>query len=94
MDTSLFLFRNKIKKKPHIENMIKKQEQIILDENGIIPLIQGGLGNQIFIIAAAYTVHRYLRCQLYILNNPPTKHNFLKNYYNRLWQNRLLRVYN
>ena len=85
MDTSLFLLSNKIKLKPKILQYKKEEikEQVTLDENGIIPLLQGGLGNQIFIIAAAFTVHKYLKCQLYILNNPPSKHNFLNNDYNK-----------
>ena len=77
-----FLLSNKIKNKPFREKKIEREIKI-LDENGIIPLMKGGLGNQIFIIAAAFTVHKYLKCNLFILNNPPSKHNFLNNDYNK-----------
>lgn len=53
-------------------------------DGGIIPNFVGGLGNQIFILAAAYVVHREKNYQLYILNNPifNNKHNKYKNNYN------------
>jgi len=80
---TLFLASNITKYKPPPPIIEKtKQLQPILDKNGIIPFLKGGLGNQMFIIASAYSVHRYLNCELYILNNPPSKHNHLKNNYN------------
>jgi len=46
-------------------------------EKGFIPCVVGGLGNQMFIIAAAYACHRYSKAPLYILQNPVSnnKHN-------------------
>ena len=44
-------------------------------EKGVIPLVKGGLGNQMFIMAAAYAVHKKVNIPLYILKNPPSKHN-------------------
>ena len=38
-------------------------------EKGIIPLPQGGLGNQIFINIAGYVMSEYLNCPLYLFNN-------------------------
>jgi hypothetical protein len=37
--------------------------------DGVIPIVQGGLGNQLFTIAAAYAVHRTKGIPLYILKN-------------------------
>lgn len=53
-------------------------------KDGIIPNFIGGLGNQIFILAAAYIVHRIKNYPLYILNNPKSnnKHNKYNNNYN------------
>jgi len=45
-----------------------------LNTPGIIPIPIGGLGNQMFIIAAAYTVHKTISAPLYILNHN-TKYN-------------------
>lgn len=47
---------------------------------GIIPSVMGGLGNQIFITAAAYVVSKLQDCPLYILYNP--KHHNKHNYHN------------
>jgi len=81
------LTKNKIKYKyKEIQKSIRNNDSVINqieDENGIFPIVQGGLGNQIFIIVAGYIVSRNLRCKLYILNNPSSKHNFLKNDYNK-----------
>jgi hypothetical protein len=44
-------------------------------EKGVAPLVKGGLGNQMFIIAAAYAVHKASKMPLYIFKNPPSKHN-------------------
>lgn len=89
MNTSHYylLKKNKIKYKPE---EFKKPEEFIkpinynsIENGGIIPLVTGGLGNQIFIIVAAYIVSRNLNCKLYVLNNPESKHNFLRNNYNK-----------
>jgi len=46
-------------------------------EKGFIPCVLGGLGNQMFIIAAAYACHRHSNAPLYIPKNPVSnnKHN-------------------
>ena len=46
----------------------KNEKNIFLYKNGIFPILQGGLGNQIFIIVAAYCTHRTLNCNLYIFH--------------------------
>lgn len=53
-------------------------------KDGIIPNFVGGLGNQIFILVAAYLVHKIKKYPLYILNNPRSnnKHNKYENNYN------------
>ena len=51
-------------------------------EKGIIPLVKGGLGNQMFIVAAAYVAHKETGAPLYILQNPPNKHNKKNHDYN------------
>lgn len=48
-----------------------------LRQDGIIPLPEGGLGNQIFIYMAGYVSSEHLKCPLYILNNNPTHHSNL-----------------
>ena len=48
-------------------------------EKGVIPNIQGGLGNQMFMVAASYVVHKTSGVPLYILETPPNVHN-IKNY--------------
>jgi hypothetical protein len=53
-------------------------------ENGIIPIVIGGLGNQLFIVAAAYVAHKETGLPLYILQNPPNFHNMKKHDYNQL----------
>ena len=55
-------------------------------EKGLIPLPEGGLGNQIFIYMAAYISSEYLKCPLYILNNNPTHHSY-KNYNKTIFKN-------
>lgn len=57
-----------------------------LTEKGLIPLPEGGLGNQIFIYMAAYISSEYLKCPLYILNNNPTHHSS-KNYNITIFKN-------
>lgn len=56
-------------------------------ERGIIPLVKGGLGNQIFIVAAAYVTSKVHSCPLYILENPQSnnKHNKRNYNYNNLF---------
>lgn len=39
------------------------------NELGIIPIPQGGLGNQIFIYIAGYIMAEHLKCPLYLYNN-------------------------
>jgi len=51
-------------------------------EKGVVPLVKGGLGNQMFIVAAAYAVHKASKMPLYIYKNPPNKHNKKKHNYN------------
>lgn len=51
-------------------------------EKGVIPLVKGGIGNQMFIVAAAYAVHKTSGMPLYILQNPSNKHNKKKHDYN------------
>lgn len=54
-------------------------------EKGIIPFLLGGLGNQLFIIASAFVVHKLKECPLYILKNPHknNKHNKYNHDYNQ-----------
>lgn len=40
-----------------------------LNNKGIIPFVMGGLGNQLFILIAAYITSKIKNCPLYILNN-------------------------
>jgi len=40
-----------------------------MNELGIIPIPQGGLGNQIFIYIAGYVMSEHLNCPLYLFNN-------------------------
>jgi hypothetical protein len=42
----------------------------LLSVKGIIPRLMGGLGNQIFIVIAAYIASKNKNCPLYILDNP------------------------
>jgi hypothetical protein len=51
-------------------------------EKGVIPLVRGGIGNQMFIMAAAYSVHKTKGIPLYILKAPPNKHNTKNHDYN------------
>lgn len=51
-------------------------------EKGVIPLVKGGLGNQMFTVAAAYVVHKISGIPLYILQNPSNEHNIKKHDYN------------
>jgi len=53
-------------------------------ERGILPMVVGGLGNQMFVIAAGYACHRHCGAPLYILQNPleNNKHNLKKRNYN------------
>ena len=52
---------------------------------GVVPDLIGGLGNQLFIVAAAYAVHKARDCPLYLLDNPVSnnKHNTLKRNYKK-----------
>lgn len=51
---------------------------------GMIPIVRGGLGNQMFVVAAAYVASRVKDCPLYMLSpHPlPNKHNKLGHDYN------------
>jgi len=51
-------------------------------EKGVIPRVKGGLGNQMFTVAAAYAVHKACNIPLYILQNPSNEHNTKKHDYN------------
>ena len=55
-----------------------------MEEKGIIPIVMGGLGNQMFIVAAAYVGHRHTNLPLYLLQNrlENNKHNHKKRNYN------------
>lgn len=57
-----------------------------MKDYGVIPLPEGGLGNQIFIYMAGYISSEYLKCPLYILNNNPTHHSD-KNYNKTIFKN-------
>jgi hypothetical protein len=52
-------------------------------EKGILPIVIGGLGNQMFIVAAGYACHRYCGAPLYIVHNPleNNPHNLKKRKY-------------
>jgi hypothetical protein len=57
---------------------------MVIHEKGIIPILQGGMGNQMFIVAAAYVAHREVGAPLYILENPSENnpHNHKQHNYN------------
>jgi hypothetical protein len=42
----------------------------LLLNKGIIPSLMGGLGNQLFILIAAYVAHKYHNCPLYLFDIP------------------------
>ena len=52
----------------------------IVYNKGIVPYLGGGLGNQLFVLAAGYSMSKQLDCPLYILSVPPevNKHNTYK----------------
>ena len=52
-------------------------------EKGVVPLVKGGLGNQMFTMAAGYAVHKASGMPLYILQNPSNKHNKRGHDYNK-----------
>ena len=52
-------------------------------EKGVIPIVKGGVGNQMFTVAAAYVVHKKVGIPLYLLQNPPNKHNLKNHDYNK-----------
>ena len=59
-------------------------------EKGIVPIVCGGLGNQMFIISAGYIVHRLNNLPLYIFNNTLSNNNHNKeklNYKNSIFKN-------
>ncbi len=72
----------------YLQTWIQNQFQIRLDppiiQKGIVPRYMGGLGNQLFIVAAAYASHQYHNCPLYLLKNPSSnnKHNLHGQNYN------------
>jgi hypothetical protein len=53
------------------------------DMKGILPSFMGGLGNQLWILAAGFAASEYHHCPLYICKNPVenNKHNLLKHDY-------------
>lgn len=51
-------------------------------EKGIIPVVMGGMGNQMFIIVAAFITHKYSGAPLYILENPVEHNDHNKKGYN------------
>jgi hypothetical protein len=53
-------------------------------QQGIIPIVMGGIGNRMFIIAASYVAHKHSSSPLYILDEPDNnKHNKKKYDYNK-----------
>ena len=54
-------------------------------EKGILPLLMGGLGNQMFIVSAGYIAHRVSNAPLYLLQNSVKNndHNLKRRNYNR-----------
>ena len=48
---------------------------------GIIPVVMGGLGNQMFVVAAGYIIQRHLNCPLYLVKTNYSKHNKLNHDY-------------
>jgi len=58
-------------------------EQRLLNEKGVIPYVHGGLGNQLFIVSAAFVAQKELNIPLYIFDAPFTHHNVLGNNYNK-----------
>lgn len=56
----------------------------MIEHKGVVPLVRGGLGNQMFIMAAAYIAHKHLACPMYIIRHPITynHHNVFNNNYN------------
>jgi hypothetical protein len=72
--------------------LFKKQEftfsnwlSAIKMEKGYIPIVKGGMGNQMFIVAAAYVAHKSSGFPLYILKKhvSQNKHNVHRNDYNK-----------
>jgi len=52
---------------------------------GIVPILTGGLGNQMFMVAAAYVAAHHANCPLYIVDcEPDNTHNKLSYDYNQL----------
>lgn len=51
-------------------------------QDGIIPWVMGGLGNQLFVMAAAFCVHKKNNLPLYILQTNPQKNTHNKHKYN------------
>jgi hypothetical protein len=51
-----------------------------MEEKGIFPVLVGGLGNQMFIMTAAYVISRHKGCPLYITknHNHHNQHNILQ----------------
>jgi len=54
-------------------------------DKGIIPIVMGGLGNQMFIVSAAYVAHKYTDIPFYMIQDSPenNKHNLKKRDYNQ-----------
>jgi hypothetical protein len=53
-------------------------------EKGIVPMVMGGIGNRMFIVAASYVAHKHSCSPLYILEEPNNnKHNKRKHDYNK-----------
>jgi len=52
---------------------------------GIIPIMHGGLGNQMFIMASAFIVSKILKCTIFVFRNTLTnnKHNLENQDYNK-----------
>lgn len=59
----------------------------LIQNKGVIPSIRGGLGNQIFILAAAYVTSKIKDCPLYILNSKWKNPHSTINYMDTLFKN-------
>ena len=55
-------------------------------QDGIVPILSGGLGNNLFIIATSLIVKKKLNCPIYLFynNHLDNKHNKLLHNYNKL----------
>jgi len=69
-----------------------KTFQDCIERPGIIPNVMGGIGNQMFIVAAAYVASKQNNIPLYILQNP--LNHYIANMHNQLKQNYNASIFN